>query len=155
MFSYSFPLDTLFRIWDIYLHEGPKTLLRVALALMKHGQSQCLCFLLSKSDSYATLMGSTDSNTTATSFFACVERFMELGFENLVTEIKDIQHTVGLTHLFLLVDRNIRYHNGDSKCMVSNVLIGVFRRAHPHRPANQAHKATSRNCRDRIRRYAL
>lgn len=35
MFAVYFPPEVVHRIWDIYLFEGPKTLFRISLAIMK------------------------------------------------------------------------------------------------------------------------
>jgi ecotropic viral integration site 5 protein len=40
LFTHRFPMDCVVRIWDVFLHEGPKMLFRVALAIMHHVQSK-------------------------------------------------------------------------------------------------------------------
>ena len=42
VFCYSFPFDFVYRIWDVYLHEGIKFVFRVALALMKVNETEIL-----------------------------------------------------------------------------------------------------------------
>ena len=42
LFSTGFPFQITLRVWDIFMHEGPRFLFRVALALMKLKQAQFL-----------------------------------------------------------------------------------------------------------------
>ena len=42
LFAYKFPLDVVFRIYDIFLSDGIEALFRVALALLERNQSNIL-----------------------------------------------------------------------------------------------------------------
>ena len=42
IFCYEFPFDFVYRIWDVYLHEGIKFVFRIALALVKVNEAQIL-----------------------------------------------------------------------------------------------------------------
>merc|ERR1712154_320322 len=42
IFCYEFPFDAVFRIWDIYLHEGIKFIFRVSLALIKMNEDKIM-----------------------------------------------------------------------------------------------------------------
>jgi hypothetical protein len=42
LFTYSFPMQCVLRIWDIFLHEGPKINLRIALAFLHLHQTKLL-----------------------------------------------------------------------------------------------------------------
>ena len=46
LFSYAFPFDLVVRVWDIFMAEGWKIVLRVALAIMKLGYSTWRYYVL-------------------------------------------------------------------------------------------------------------